>query len=339
MTHILRAGPHESNATSLTPPLLFLTLQPKPNKALRATPHGLHRSTPSVLSATLGTVMTDQQPAELYRFGIFELDTAKGELRRRGLRVKLHAQPLQILTLLLEHPTDILTREEIARVLWPNGTFVDFDHGVNSAINRLRDALGDKAANPRFVETLARRGYRWLVPVERIPALNAPSAPAPTPVPDPPTNFLDRVLASEQDLPQSSHTVVQTLFLLLQFMYLGFYIGALANLAEINDLLSPLPHPAYAFVLLIATAALMIPVRTFLCFAVLFRPPALLEQFRKLWLLLLPHDLHWSLAPFLLLHQINSGVALACMTFLVYSPFAQRSLILMGAGRADPGLA
>jgi hypothetical protein len=83
---------------------------------------------------------------------------------------------------------------------------------------------------------------------------------------------------------------------------------------------------------MIVTAAIMIPVRTFLCFAVLFRAPALREQFRKLWLLLLPLDLLWSLAPFLLLHHINAGIALACMTFLVYSPFAQRSLILMGAG-------
>src|ERR1700761_9781970 len=107
-------------------------------------------------------------PAALYRFGIFELDTASGELRRAGLRVKLHAQPFQILCMLLERPTQILTREEICRELWPDGTFVDFEHGLNSAINRLRDALGDKASNPRFVETLARRGYRWLAPVERL---------------------------------------------------------------------------------------------------------------------------------------------------------------------------
>jgi cholera toxin transcriptional activator len=279
--------------------------------------------------------MTDKQPAALYRFGIFELDTAKGELRRRGLRVKLHAQPFQILAMLLERPTEILTREEISRELWPDGTFVDFEHGVNSAINRLRDALGDKAGNPRFVETLSRRGYRWLVPVERIPALDSPSTNPPAalaPTTDLQTNFLDRVLASEQDLPRSSHTVVQTLFLLLQLLYLGFYIGALANLAEINDLLTPLPHAAQLFVAMIVTAALMIPVRTFLCFAVLFRAPGLREKYRKLWLLLLPLDLLWSLAPFLLLHHINSGVALACTTFLVYSPFAQRSLILMGAG-------
>ena len=277
--------------------------------------------------------MIDNQPAALYRFGVFELDTARGELRRQGIRIKLHAQPFQILAMLLARPTEILTREEICRELWPDGTFVDFEHGLNSAINRLREALGDKASNPRYVETLARRGYRWLVPVERIVPSGAALAPAaPTPAPDPQANFLDRVLASPEDLPQSSPAIVQTLFLLLQFLYLGFYIGALANLAEINDLLSSVPHAAQLFLLLIVTAAVMIPVRTFLCFAVLFRAPGLRERYRKVWLPLLPMDLLWSLAPFLLLHHINSGVALACMTFLVYSPFAQRSLILMGAG-------
>ena len=282
--------------------------------------------------------MTDNQPAALYRFGVFELDPAKGELRRQGLRVKLHAQPFQILAMLLEQPGEILTREAICRELWPDGTFVDFEHGLNSAINRLRDALGDKASNPRFVETLARRGYRWLAPVERVVptevATLQPTSrdPVPAPVSDAQTSFLDSVLASPEDLPQSSHAIVQSLFLLLQLMYLGFYIGALANLAEIDDLMSPLPHAQQIFIAMIVTAAVMIPVRTFLCFAVLFRAPGLREKFRKLWLLLLPMDLLWALAPFLLLHHINAGVALACMTFLVYSPFAQRSLILMGAG-------
>jgi cholera toxin transcriptional activator len=285
--------------------------------------------------------MTDTPPPALYRFGIFELDVVKGELRRRGVRVKLHLQPFQVLAMLLERPGETLTREEICRGLWPDGTFVDYEHGLNSAVNRLREALGDKASNPRFVETLARRGYRWLVPVERIASESTASPPpgtvvreddSPAASTEPPTGFLDRVLASPQDLPKSSHTVVQSLFLLLQLMYLGFYIGALANLAEINDLMSPLPHAAQVFALVIATAAVLIPARTFLLCAALFYAPGLRDKFRRLWLFLLPLDLLWSLAPFLLLHHINYGLALACMTFLVYSPFAQRSLVLMGAG-------
>jgi cholera toxin transcriptional activator len=128
---------------------------------------------------------------------------------------------------------------------------------------------------------------------------------------------------------------VQTCFVLLQFMYLGFYIGALANLAEIDQFFSRLPFATEAFTVTIVTAALLIPVRTFLLCAVLFHAPGMREKFLKIWPFLLPLDELWSLAPFLLLHHINYGLALASMTLLVYSPFAQRSLILMGAGGVD----
>ena len=110
---------------------------------------------------------TGPQSAQRYRFGIFEVDAATGELRRQGLRVKLNTQPFQVLLMLLDRPGQLLTREEISRELWPDGTFVDYEHGVNSAINRIREALGDTAASPRFLETLARRGYRFIAPVER----------------------------------------------------------------------------------------------------------------------------------------------------------------------------
>ena len=270
-----------------------------------------------------------------FRFGVFELDPATGELRRKGVRIKLHAQPFQVLLLLLERPGEMLTREDISRHLWPDGTFVDFDHGVNSAVNRLRDALGDKAANPRFIETLARRGYRFLAPVERV-GETAPETATPTR-----QDFLDTVLAAPilattEDLPRSSHRVVQTLFLLLQLMYLGFYVGALANLPEIDEIFAPLPFATAAFTLLIVTAALLIPARVFLLCAVLFHAPGIRRKFLTLWRFLLPLDALWSLAPFLLIHHINFGLALACATPLVYSPFAQRALILMGAGGPDP---
>jgi len=283
--------------------------------------------------------MTDPRPARRYRFGVFEADSTTGELRRKGVRIKLHSQPFQVLFMLLERPGEMLTREEISRELWPDGTFVDYEHGVNSAVNRLREALGDKASNPRFVETLARRGYRFLAPVEQIALDSDPTtmaaaaqvsetgAPA-----EAKTGFLDQVLAAPEDLPESSHSVVQTLFVLLQVMYLGFYVGALANLAEINELFSPLQFATQAFIVVIVTAALLIPVRTFLLCAVIFHAPGIREKFLKIWPFILLFDGVWSLAPFLLLHHINYGLALACMTLLVYSPFAQRSLILMGAG-------
>jgi Tol biopolymer transport system component/DNA-binding winged helix-turn-helix (wHTH) protein len=103
------------------------------------------------------------------RFGLFDLDLRAGELRRNGVRVKLQEQPFQILARLLERPGDVVTREELRERLWSANTFVDFDHSLNAAIRRLRDALGDSAENPRFVETVARRGYRFLAPVTTFP--------------------------------------------------------------------------------------------------------------------------------------------------------------------------
>src|SRR5437016_528586 len=99
------------------------------------------------------------------RFDSFELDLRAGELRKEGSKIRLQDQPFQILAMLLEHPGQVVTREELRSRLWPSDTFVDFDHSLNKAINKLRDALGDSAENPQFVETLPRRGYRFLVPV------------------------------------------------------------------------------------------------------------------------------------------------------------------------------
>lgn len=99
------------------------------------------------------------------RFGVFELDLRAGELRKHGMRVRLQEQPLQVLEMLLARPGDVVTREELRNKLWAADTFVDFDHGLNKAVNKIRDALGDSAESPRFVETVARRGYRFLAEV------------------------------------------------------------------------------------------------------------------------------------------------------------------------------
>jgi Tol biopolymer transport system component/DNA-binding winged helix-turn-helix (wHTH) protein len=98
------------------------------------------------------------------RFGVFEADFAAGEVRKAGIKIKLHDQPLQILAMLLARPGEVITREEIKSNLWPGDTFVDFDHGLNNAVNRLRDALGDSADSPRWIETLPKRGYRFIGP-------------------------------------------------------------------------------------------------------------------------------------------------------------------------------
>ena len=104
--------------------------------------------------------------ARMARFATFEVDLSARELRKGGVKIKVHGQPFEVLAMLLEQPGEIVPREELKQKLWPTDTFVDFDHGVNTAIKRLREALGDSAENPRFVETIPRRGYRFIAPVE-----------------------------------------------------------------------------------------------------------------------------------------------------------------------------
>jgi Tol biopolymer transport system component/DNA-binding winged helix-turn-helix (wHTH) protein len=122
--------------------------------------------------------VTDNPVKDVISFGPFETDLKAGQLRRNGRRIRLQEQPFQVLAMLLERPGEIVTREELRGRLWPADTFVDFDHGLNAAVKRLRDALGDSAENPRFVETLARRGYRLVAPIQ-VPAGRAASKPVP----------------------------------------------------------------------------------------------------------------------------------------------------------------
>ena len=107
----------------------------------------------------------EKQLAEIVRFGTFEMDVRVGELRKQGKRIKVQEQPFHVLTVLLRHPGEVVTREELRNQNWPPDTFVDFDNSLNTAINKLREALGDSADNPRFIETLPRRGYRFIAPV------------------------------------------------------------------------------------------------------------------------------------------------------------------------------
>jgi TolB-like protein/DNA-binding winged helix-turn-helix (wHTH) protein/Flp pilus assembly protein TadD len=111
-------------------------------------------------------VQEDRQDSEPLRFSVFELDLRAGELRKSGVRVRLQEQPFQILSILLQHPGEVVAREDLQKKLWPADTFVDFDHGLNKVINKIRDALGDSAESPRFVETVARRGYRFIAEVK-----------------------------------------------------------------------------------------------------------------------------------------------------------------------------
>jgi DNA-binding winged helix-turn-helix (wHTH) protein len=182
------------------------------------------------------TPMTQKAPARVFRFGVFELNEATGELRKHGIRVKLHSQPFQVLVMLLERPTELVTRDEMRQRLWGDDTIVDFDHGLNTAVNKLREALGDAALQPRHVETVSGRGYRFIAPVtlaaavvkapEEPVVVRDPGASAARPATidvtpmakdvaaSPPT----RLLAAPHELPIASRRLVRKLLLLTQVM-------------------------------------------------------------------------------------------------------------------------
>ena len=126
---------------------------------------------------------TSPMPGRTFQFGVFEVNESSGELRKHGVKIRVQEQPFQILVLLLERPNEIVGREEIRARLWPENTFVDFDNAISNAVRRLREALSDSADNPRFIETLSRRGYRFIGQV----AVRSPTPPVQTPpVPKPP---------------------------------------------------------------------------------------------------------------------------------------------------------
>ena len=261
----------------------------------------------------------------VFHFGVFEADEAGGELRKHGVRVKLHAQPFQVLVMLLERPAELVTREEMRQRLWGEGTFVDFDHGLNSAVNKIREALNDSAVRPRYVETVSGKGYRFIAPV------SLGGAPAQVAPGEPPQTAPLAVLATADDLPRPPRKAVRILLLLVQVLYLSFYLTALANLREVEDIFmeARLLSPQALIALVVASAAMLIPVRLYVAAAVAFDFRQFPAKFARLFPVLLPLDLAWALTPFLLVHHVPVGLALGMCAILVYLPFAQRSLVLM----------
>lgn len=234
--------------------------------------------------------------------------------------------------MLLEKPREVVTREQMRRRLWGEDTFVDFDHGLNTAINKIRDALNDSASQPRYVETVSGKGYRFIAPVAQSPANVEPpeTLASAEDVPAPPVSTL---LAAPHELPEASRALVRSLLLLMQGMYLAFYVGALSNMPEIHDIFldARLLPPGALMAVLVTTAAILIPVRLFLLVAIAFDHRQLPAKFRTLFPVLLVLDVLWALSPFLLVHHVSTGLALGMSAALLYVPFAQRSLVLMYA--------
>ena len=175
---------NQQSLPSLSIPKVFSIAKAFKVKASQAAETGLQRPETVVGFARfveLG-MSSSSSVARVLRFDIFELDVRAGELRRKGVKVRLQGQPLQVLEALLRRSGDVVTREELRAQIWKDDTFVDFDHNLHNAIARLREVLGDSRENPRYIETLPRRGYRFLVPVESRDWLHTAQAPAPVPV-------------------------------------------------------------------------------------------------------------------------------------------------------------
>jgi cholera toxin transcriptional activator len=286
----------------------------------------------------------NNQP-RLFRFGVFELDSVTGELRKEGKsRPRIRDQALQILIMLLEKSQDLVSRDELRERLWPADTFVDFDHGLNTAINQVRSALGDSAANPKFIQTLPRRGYRFIAPVQILARENADagsgenrdkiidgSQQGAAALTGATAEMRSSILSDSKDLPVVRKESVRILFLLIQLMYLIFYIIFLVRLSFAEAVLNDWGRYAYGvFLVLVVAAAIGIPVRLYLLTAMAFHYEGLYGKFRKLFPFLLVLDEMWALTPFLCAQQIGLGLAIATAAALLYLPFSQRSLLLMG---------
>jgi DNA-binding winged helix-turn-helix (wHTH) protein len=277
-------------------------------------------------------MLSSNHEARLLRFGVFEVDLDAGELRKNGARIRLQEQPFQVLTALLQNAGQVVTRDFLRETIWAADTFVDFDHSLNTAVNKIRESLGDSASSPRFVETLARRGYRFIAPVETV-AVGAPThAPAQdegtragAPAPHGPNG-----LHPELHVPVPRRGLVRGLFGLIQIMYLIFYVSGLAHLHGAERVASHFASGWRALFIVgavLVTGAVGIPLRFYLLSAVAFDFRKLGETFARLFPFVLALDQLWAIAPFLLLPQIGVGLAFAATAALLYVPFSERTLV------------
>src|SRR5262249_7768651 len=278
-------------------------------------------------------------PVARYKFDEFEADLRAAELRRSGARLKLQLQPFQVLVALLERPQEVVTRDELRQRLWPRDTFVDFDHGLNTAMVKLRDVLGDSASTPRYIETIAKRGYRFLgspiaVP-EQASAVAQPAAAAETQFqparPQEETARIGAPVTRESTLPRTSRSTARLLFILTQVMYLIFYLSALFSWENTYraSFIAWGGGGTTAFVIYVATALVGIAVRLYLISSTSMDYPLRGDKFRILTPALFLLDMIWAIAPLLIQDRIGLGLALGACAALIYMPFAQRTLMKM----------
>jgi DNA-binding winged helix-turn-helix (wHTH) protein len=290
------------------------------------------------------------QPARV-RFESYELDCNTGELFKDGSRLKLQDQPARLLILLVSRAGTLVTRDEIQESLWEDGQFVEFEHAINVAIKKIREALNDDPLKPRMLETLPRKGYRFIAPVEALasPAKSIPVEadkalpipkiePAPAPVQDAtlppppqiPTTIRDAISDPDEETLEREFALpakpARILFLTVQVMYLTIYSLALIHMYDVASVLGTAGLGWLAAPLLIGAAG-SIPVRLYLIFTVGLGHPAAGIKYRRMLPYLMPWDWIWAASPFLAVHTIGPELALVFSAVLVYPPISQ--LILM----------
>lgn len=294
------------------------------------------------------------EPPILLRFDRFELDLRTRELRKDHRSVKLQDLPVRLLALLAGRPGELVTREEIEKGLWGEDQFVDFEHGINTAMRKIREALGETPEQPRFIETLPRKGYRFVGSVEMISsdglarsavgqagsaANGATQLPSETSAGSPTPKA---VSISPVALPAPEEFLLpreraRGLFLLIQGSYLAIYCTALYKAEPMEEVLEQVYRAPTGLLMptLLVLAMCGIAVRLYLLTSVGLDHPAAGEKYLKLFPVLFVMDALWAASPLLLVRKMGFGAALACVAALAYLPFAQRTLVRSVMQRND----
>jgi len=257
--------------------------------------------------------MAELQQDKKIRFEPFEFDLSTGELHKHGQPVRLQGQPARLLSLLASRPGELVSRAEIQKALWPDGRFVEFEHAINTAVKKIREALDDDSDSPKFIETLPKLGYRFTAPLQETPATRKPDPETPA--------------DEEFSIPYPRFS--WSLFLLIQAAYLAMYCAALHYMSGLEAALARIGlvpvRITVPVVLVIAMCG--IAVRLYLITAVGWRHPAAGRNFRLLFPFAFILDALWAVTPLLAIESLGTGPALACVAGMAYLPFAQRTLM------------
>jgi DNA-binding winged helix-turn-helix (wHTH) protein len=254
------------------------------------------------------------QPTRI-RFEGFELNLRTAEVLKNGRRIRLQDQPARLLTLLAARPGECVTRAEIQQALWQDDHFVEFEHAINTAVRKIREALEDIPEKPRIIETVPRKGYRFIAAIEPIVEETPAAVPAPVTVEEPEISL--------------QPGIARFLFLFIQVAYLVMYTTALLYVGALEDALAAvsLQPVAVTFPLVIIVSMAGIAVRLYLLSSVGLAHRQAGRKFERIFPIILLLDALWAASPLLAVRTIGFGAAFVGIAGFAYLPFSQRTLI------------